>query len=211
MTSNEFVRQHGRGRGISLALALALALSGCTRFENAMASIPVFSFLRNSPSLDPYEAPRPAPAGSVPYLSPAGDVPVGLTNSEESLNTFGATARNPLAANDTAALARGKVMYDRHCMVCHGTEGKGDGPILNKPGETGKFPFALNLTLPVTVGRSDGYTYGIIAVGRGLMPAYGPRMTHLERWATVLYVRQLQRSAGAAPAAAPVPAPAQGR
>jgi mono/diheme cytochrome c family protein len=176
-----------------------------------MASIPVFSFLRNAPSLDPYEAPRPAPAGSVPYLSPAGDIPVGLVPTEQSLNAFGATVQNPLPASDTAALNRGKVMYDRHCMVCHGTEGKGDGPILNKPGVTGKFPFAPNLTLPTSVGRSDGYLYGVIAVGRGLMPAYGPRMTHLERWATVSFVRQLQRSAGAAPAAAPVPTPAQGR
>jgi mono/diheme cytochrome c family protein len=195
----------------TLVLVVVLGLTGCTRFENVMASIPVFSFLRNAPSLDPYEAPRPAPPGSVPFLSPAGEVPIGLVSTEQSLVAFGATARNPLMANDTAALNRGKVMFDRHCMVCHGTEGKGDGPILNKPGVTGKFPFAPNLTLPFTVARSDGYVYGIIAVGRGLMPPYGPRMTHLERWATVLYVRQLQRAAGAAPAAAPAPPPAPGR
>ena len=193
----------------TLALALALALSGCTRFENAMASIPVFSFLRDAPSIDPYEAPRAAPPGAVPYLSPAGDSPVGLAPTEQALNEFGATARNPFAANDTAALSRGKVMFDRHCMVCHGPEGKGDGPIVNKPGVTGKFPFAPNLVLPMSVGRSDGYLYGIIAAGRGLMPPYGPRMTHIERWTTVIYLRQLQRQAGAAPAAAP--APAQGR
>jgi mono/diheme cytochrome c family protein len=64
-----------------------------------------------------------------------------------------------------------------------------------------------NLTLPVTVARSDGYIYAIIRAGRGLMPAYGPRMSHLERWATVNYLRQLQRSAGAQPQAA-TPAPA---
>jgi hypothetical protein len=34
--------------------------------------------------------------------------------------------------------------------------------------------------------------YAVIRAGRGLMPAYGPRMNHLERWATVMYVRQLQ-------------------
>jgi len=85
-------------------------------------------------------------------------------------------------------------MYERHCSVCHGPQGNGDGPIIGP----GKFPFAPNLHLPITVNRTDGYLYGIIAVGRGLMPAYGPRMTPAERWATVNYLRQLQSSAGAA-------------
>jgi mono/diheme cytochrome c family protein len=203
-------RKSGRAqRAAGPALALALLFSGCTRFENVMASVPVFSFLRNAPSFDPYEAPRPAPFGSVPFLSPAGDVPVGLQPTEQALTAMGATLPNPLNAADTVVQRRGREMFDRHCMVCHGPEGKGDGPVVNKPGTTGKFPYAPNLTLPVTVGRTDGYLYGIIAVGRGLMPPYGPRMNHLERWATVAYLRQLQRSAGAAPAAAP--APAQGR
>jgi mono/diheme cytochrome c family protein len=176
-----------------------------------MASIPVFSFLRNSPAIDPYEAPRPAPPNSVPFSSPAGDVPLPISNSEAGLTAFGATARNPVSASDTMAMKLGQVMYDRHCYVCHGPQGHGDGPIINKPGEQGKFPFALNLTLPLTVGRTDGYLYGVIDVGRGLMPPYGPRMTNLERWATVNYVRQLQRASGASVPAPQTPSPAPPR
>ena len=111
---------------------------------------------------------------------------------------------NPLAANDTLALRAGEVMFQRHCAVCHNADGKGNGPIVGQ----GKFPMAPDLTLPVTVGRNDGYIYGVIRAGRGLMPSYGPRMTHLERWATVNYVRQLQRAAGGQPQATPAPAPA---
>jgi mono/diheme cytochrome c family protein len=194
-------------------MLVAISSAGCTKFENAMAAIPVFSMLRNSPFFDPYEAPRPAPPFSVPYSSPQGDVPGTILNSEAGLTAFGAATPNPLQPNDTLALRLGQVMFDRHCMVCHGAQGRGDGPILNKPGSPpGKFPFAPNLTLPISVARTDGYLYGIIAAGRGLMPAYGPRMKHVERWATVNYIRQLQRSAGAAPAAAPAPAqPAPGR
>jgi mono/diheme cytochrome c family protein len=175
-----------------------------------MASVPVFSYLRNAPSIDPYEMPRNPPAGAVAYLSPAGDSPIGIVATDAGLTTFGATATNPLSATDTAALKHGQLMFERHCFVCHGPEGKGDGPILNKQGETGKFPYAPNLTLPMTAERSDGYLYGIIDVGRGLMPPYGPRMNHTERWAIVLYLRQLQRAAGAVPAA-PAPAAAPGR
>jgi mono/diheme cytochrome c family protein len=200
---------HGQGRS-KLAVAVTLTLctifsAGCTRFENVMASIPVFSFLRNAPSFDPYEAPRPAPYGSVPFNTPAGESLGPLEATEAALNEFGNRVQNPLAANDTTALRSGQVMFERHCAVCHNADAKGNGPIVGP----GKFPMGPNLTLPVTVARSDGYIYAIIRAGRGLMPAYGPRMSHLERWATVNYLRQLQRSAGAQPqAATPAPAPA---
>lgn len=191
--------------GIAFALALALVNGACTRFENAMASIPVFSFLRNAPSFDPYEAPRPAPYGSVPYNTPAGESLGPLEATETALTEFGSRITNPYAANDTLALRTGQVMFERHCAVCHNVDAKGNGPIVGP----GKFPMAPNLTLPITVARTDGYIYALIRAGRGLMPAYGPRMTHLERWATVNYLRQLQRAAGTQPqAVAPAAAPA---
>src|SRR5690606_2344696 len=126
------------------------------------ARVPALAFLRSAPSFDPYEAPRPAPPNSVPFASPAGAAEAPLAATEQALTAFGATARNPVAADDTAALQRGKVMFDRFCMVCHGPAGLGDGPILNKSGETGKFPFAPNLMVPPASERSDGYLYGII-------------------------------------------------
>lgn len=200
MTSKRF------GRGIVLVLGLVSA--GCTRIENEAAKIKVFSFLRNSPFLDPYESPRPAPYGSVPFNTPAGESLGPLEATEAGLNEFAGRITNPLPANDTLALRAGQVMFERYCSVCHNIDGKGNGPIVG----AGKFPMGPNLTLGTTVGRSDGYIYGVIRAGRGLMPAYGPRMTHLERWATVNYVRQLQRAAGGEPqpAASPVTQPVSG-
>jgi mono/diheme cytochrome c family protein len=197
-------RQARLGRG--LVLGLIALNAGCTRFENVMASIPVFSYLRNAPFFDPYEAPRPAPYGSVPFNTPAGESLGPLEATEAGLNEFAGRVTNPLAANDTLALRAGKVMFERHCAVCHNADARGNGPIVGQ----GKFPMGPNLTLASTVGRNDGYIYGVIRAGRGLMPSYGPRMSHLERWSTVNYLRQLQRAAGgqpaaAAPAAAPVP------
>jgi mono/diheme cytochrome c family protein len=189
-----------RKTGLGVVLVLVLGVSaGCTKFEHAMATIPVFSFMRNAPFFDPYEAPRPAPYGSVPFNSPAGESMGALEATEAGLNEFAARITNPLAGNDTLALRAGQVMFERHCAVCHNIDGKGNGPIVGP----GKFPMGPNLTLPVTVGRSDGYIYGIIRAGRGLMPSYGPRMSHMERWATVVYLRQLQRASGAQPQAAP--------
>ena len=187
---------------LALAFALAPALSGCTQIEDAAASIPVFSFMRNSPAIDPYEAPRPAPYGSVPYGSPAGESLGPTEASEESLNALAGRITSPFTRGDTTAMRVGQVMFERHCAVCHGPQGKGDGPILGQ----GKFPFAPDLTLPTTRARSDGYIYAVIRAGRGLMPSYGPRTNHLERWAIVEYVRSLS-GAAPAPAATPVTAP----
>lgn len=191
--------------GLLLAAGLALGTGACTRVDNALASIPFLAFMRNAPSFDPYEAPRPAPPGSVPFSSPVGELLPPLEGTEAALNQFaaGPYGRNPLAADDSAVLALGQVMYARHCAVCHGDEGQGNGPAV---GPT-KFPFAPNIVAPPTTERPDGYIYGIIRAGRGLMPAYGARTTHLERWAVVNYVKRLQVLAPTRPMQLPPTSP----
>lgn len=199
-------RKRARLSALVLTLATVPVMSACTQMEDAAASIPVFSFMRNSPAIDPYEAPRPAPYGSVPYGTPAGESLGPTEATEAGLNELAGKITNPFTRGDTIALRVGQVMFERNCAVCHGPQGKGDGPIIGP----GKFPMAPDLTLPVTRGRSDGYIYAVIRAGRGLMPAYGPRMNHLERWATVEYVRQLSGAAAgpATPNSTPTPAPA---
>lgn len=193
-------RRRFRARaGMLMAAGLAVGGSGCTALDNALAAVPVFAFVREAPFFDPYEAPRPAPAFSVPFHTPAGEVVPEITASEAGLNAFASSpwGVNPLNPADTAVQALGQKMFDRYCLVCHGPAGLGDGTIVGD----GKYPpIAPNLTLPASVARADGYIYALIRVGRGLMPAYGPRLTHEERWAIVTHVRALQAGAGTAPA-----------
>jgi len=194
-----------RPRWTGWLLVVALGTPGCTRIDNALASVPFLAFMRNAPSLDPYEAPRPAPPGSVPYSSPAGELLPPMEGTEAALIAFaaGPHGTNPLAPADSAALVLGQVMYDRHCGVCHGETGQGNGPAV---GPT-KFPFAPNLVAPPTTDRPDGYIYAIIRAGRGLMPSYGARTTHLERWAMVNYLRRLQALAPTLPGQLPPTTP----
>jgi len=184
--------------------ALAFALAGttaCTQIDNALARVPVFAFLREAPSFDPYEMPRMAPPGSVPFESPVGRALPPTEATEAGLNAFAASeyGRNPCASlsADSAWIAYGEEMYSRYCFVCHGATGAGDGPVIGPD----VFPMGMSLLTGNAPGRSDGYIYAIIRVGRGLMPAYGGRTTDAERWAIVNYVRLLQESAGTAPAA----------
>ncbi len=54
---------------------------------------------------------------------------------------------------------------------------------------------APNLLAVVTKGRTDGYIFGMIRNGRGLMPNY-KRIEEMDRWDVVNYVRGLQGKRG---------------
>jgi mono/diheme cytochrome c family protein len=182
-------------RVLILGAMLAVAGSaGCTRVEEVLSFIPALNFMRVSPAFDPFEAPRPAPPGSVPVRSPAERWEPLVERTEAALRAWGDTLTNPLPMSE-AVLARGHEVYDVFCTVCHGPMGHGDGPIVGP----GLFPFALDLTLPQTVDRTDGYLYAVTRIGRGLMPAY-QRIPPSDRWAVVNYMRYLQET-GAEPAA----------
>lgn len=193
----------------ALGALLLAGLSGCTDWagydlDSFWGKIPALSTMRSSVVYDPYEMPRLPAEHSVPVESPNGDTPAPFTQAQ--LDSVAPTLRSPFATPDSAVLARGEYVYENQCTACHGPAGAGDGPVVGP----GKFPFALPVNGPATAARSDGYLYGVIAVGRGLMPPYGEKIAHLDRWAVVAYVRQLERQAGATatPAAAPAAAPA---
>lgn len=193
MTSDK--RGAARAAAPLLGLALgALALAACTDWagydlDKAYDAVPQLSTMRNSVVPDPYAMPRAAPEHSVPSESPAGDVPAHFTQAQ--LDSAAATLTNPHPAASAEVLARGKLKFEQNCAACHGPAGHGDGPVVTG---AGKFPYAPSLVAGTALQRSDGYIYGIIAVGRGFMPPYGERVRHEDRWAIVSYVRTLQGS-----------------
>ncbi len=203
-----------RGNRVAVRLAavaaVALAAGGCTALDNALAKIPFFSFMEESPAFDPYEAPRPAPPNAVPFASPVGDLPpvrrpAGLA-TEQWLVSLADSLENPFPMNEQT-IAAGKAEYDIYCSVCHGPTGQGNGPVT----ATGQYPpIAPSLTTPRAIALSDEYIYGVIWAGRGLMPAYAERVPDRERWLVVNYVRQLQRAAAGAGSQAQQAAPTGG-
>ena len=97
---------------------------------------------------------------------------------------------NPVAA-DERSLVNGKKYYQINCAPCHGPGGAGNGPV-TKAGMPG-----ISLLNDVTKGRSDGYIWGMMRNGRGLMPNYN-RIEEMDRWDVVNYVRALQGRGAAA-------------
>lgn len=191
------------GRMATIALVAVVTGSACTRIEYTLGKVPFLAYMRDAPWFDPYEATRPAPPGSVPFASPAGEMMHMIQPVDSMLVNFGNSpqGQNPFPI-DSAFTALGRQGYETNCSVCHGPAGLGGttGSIVQKEASEARYPYPPpNLTAPITVNRSDGYIYGVIWVGRGLMPAYGPRIPHRERWAIVHYVRQLQAVAARQP------------
>jgi len=197
-------------RRMTRLLVAALTLTttaGCKPLDDTMVAIFGRS-MRDQRSFDPYENPRPAPVNSISFSSsnfPAGpdqfnlgepegvDVPPFTQMDMIPIGTGNAVIAglvNPYPAPDSAQLASGKVLFDRNCAICHGVAGIGAEATI-----AAKHPTvaAYNLAGPIVQGYTDQYIYGMIRVGRGLMPDYGPRIPHFDRWKIVNYVRELQR------------------
>ena len=130
------------------------------------------------PSILPYEEPVIYPDLSVSTT--------GLRIKAEPREDFENITQNPVAQT-AESLEQGKKYYDRYCFVCHGMEGKGDGPVIKR----GFYP--LNLTTPGVIARTDGYIYAYIRYGgKVMMPSYRESITSEQAWDIVNYVRELQ-------------------
>ncbi|HLT58557.1 MAG TPA: CopD family protein, partial [Limnochordales bacterium] len=100
---------------------------------------------------------------------------------------------NPVPAT-AGALARGEELFQAHCAVCHGPEGRGDGLLA---GEMWPPPSDLTLHAPF---HTDGELYWFISKGvAGTdMPAFEHLLSEEERWTVVRYVRSLPPAGPAA-------------
>lgn len=162
-------------------LVLSLTLSGCEWFTDFKRQPSISTWEQVKDSTTPS---RGNPQMSVPTTGTA------VAGFQVSYGAFPATIdsmsgiRNPTPVSDSS-LANGRKYFQINCAVCHGERAMGDGPA-TKYG----FP-GINLTLDLTKARTDGYIFGMIRNGRGLMPPYN-RIEEMDRWDVVNYVRALQ-------------------
>ncbi|HXY69606.1 MAG TPA: cytochrome c [Gemmatimonadales bacterium] len=187
MSERRAARRRGTGAAVAAlgaALLLAAGATGCTTLDNAIAKVPWFTTMQQQVAVRPFEA--GALADSAQRMPPPGAVPVtGLEDSLDILTELKNVA-NPVPRT-SASLARGQLLYDTYCIVCHGPAGHSDGTVVPK------FVPPPDITQPTTQQRSDGYIYAMIKQGRGIMPKYGDKIrSPWDRWSVVNYVRKLQ-------------------
>lgn len=138
----------------------------------------------DQPSEKAQESIAPPGPGSVP-IDGGETVPLPL-NDEESADMKEAAAaiENPVPAT-AESLARGKYFYEINCLVCHGAEGLGDGPVGEK--FVDKAPVDLNDAY--TQDQADGQLFFTLTRGRATMPFYRDALSPSERWDVVNYVK----------------------
>ena len=102
-------------------------------------------------------------------------------------------------------LKRGQERFNIYCSVCHGVDGYGNGPINARAVERqeSKWVLPANLVADQIRARSDGHLFNTITNGIRNMAGYGSQIPPEDRWAIVAYVRALQLSQNAPPAAVP--------
>ncbi|RME82261.1 MAG: cytochrome c [Caldilineae bacterium] len=159
-----------------LILATPFILGLALTYEVIQVDFP--SFMEDQPSVGYREGPRLGlPEGSIP-----------ITGVE--LPADGSLPENPVAPTPDS-IARGAVLFEVHCAVCHGRQGLGDGPVAAyfKPPASD----VANLTEERIINEPDGLIYMTITKGFQGMPALGPNLSPQQRWDVVNYLRTLQQ------------------
>lgn len=151
-----------------------------------------FTDFKQQPKIDPWET----AADTIPFRG----------NPQGSVSIYGSAApgfmydRAPMPQNivamenipnptpaDSASVNRGRLQFQINCAICHGPLGMGNGNA-TKYGMVG---IAIGAGSLVATTRSDGYVFGMIRNGRGLMPSYN-RIEESDRWDIVNYLRSIE-------------------
>jgi len=121
-----------------------------------------------------------------------GHHPFHFGPGEEEAARAGRELSSPLPMSMlTSTIEDGRGLYQTYCLVCHGANGKGDGPLV----VAGKIPTPPSYSSERVAVFPPGRIFHVVTMGTQKMPSYAALLTPAERWKVVGYVsRKLQRS-----------------
>jgi mono/diheme cytochrome c family protein len=110
---------------------------------------------------------------------------LGAATTVRTLSPSDLNGANPVAATP-ASLLRGEKIYREYCQVCHGSDGRGDGPAaaaLPRP--------PADLRIHMSAGHTDGQLFSWVTNGMpGLpMPGFRDRLSTEERWHVINFIK----------------------
>lgn len=167
----------GRLRILTLLLLTMLPLSNGW-------SYPWDQDMVDQPSEKPQESVAPPGPGSVPTHG-GETVPLPMNDEQrDAMHEAAAAIESPVPATEES-IARGKYFYEINCLVCHGAQGRGDGPVGLK--FVTKAPVDLNDIY--TQEQALGQLFFTLTRGKGKMPFYRDALNPSERWDVINYVK----------------------
>lgn len=125
--------------------------------------------------------------GEFNFSMPTGSLPRvgGQLYHSPAEREAAAARRNPVAVS-AESLRKGGELYSIYCTPCHGSTGRGDGPVSTR------FVPPADLTNPdLHKVRTDGYWQSYLSAGGAVMPSYAEALSPDERWHVVNYLRTL--------------------
>lgn len=199
---------------IGVAVAVSAIVSACGDGTTRSTG---WEFSRNMYDPIGYNPDQPNPNFAnkqTAQTPPSGAIPVGFErfeylNTLEDYQRAGEELSNPLEETEQV-LAEGQALYNVYCAVCHGEQGRGDGPITKDRQLVSKtenrqlenFPPPPSYAASDSVNSSrgglmkdltDGKIYHTIYYGLGVMGSHASQLNPEERWKVVTYVRELQK------------------
>jgi mono/diheme cytochrome c family protein len=165
-------------------LATVIALAGCGSADRRayeympdMARDPAYkAFAPNPVTRDGLTLQHPV-AGTIPR----GYYPFHYGPGEQEAERAGLELKDPYQST-AKTLDEGKALFETYCAVCHGTQGRGDGPISQK------IPPPPSYRSDRLMQFAPGRIFHVITLGTGKMPSYAAQLSADERWKIVTYV-----------------------
>ncbi len=143
---------------------------------------------------DMQDQPGPKPQDSLVGLN-ATSVPVGGKDGSAPPQDVielvrarleaGRTLLNPIVKSPES-LARGREVYEVHCIVCHGAQGRGNGTVGRK-----FVPQPMELNFDYVQLQPDGQIFYTISHGSLAMPYYRQAIAPEDRWHLVNFIKEV--------------------
>ncbi len=163
---------------VGVACLLAIPGTGVT--------LPWDKDMQDQPSMKPQDSLVETNQTSVPVGGKDGyPPPRDIIDLVRTRLEAGKTLVNPVPKSPES-LARGREMYELHCLVCHGEQGRGDGPVGQK-----FVPQPMELNLDYVQLQPDGQLFYTISHGSIAMPFYRQAMPAEDRWHLVNYIKEV--------------------
>ncbi|NLS17665.1 cytochrome c [Rhizobium sp. P40RR-XXII] len=146
--------------------------------------------MNHQPRYDSYERSPLFADGKALQAPPAG------TLARDDVLNGEALANRPTMSPEL--LQRGQVEFGIYCTPCHDAAGYGNGTVPARG-----FPHPPSFHIDRLRSAPSRYFVEVISNGHGVMYAYADRISPQDRWAVAAYIRALQFSQNADPAALP--------
>ena len=142
--------------------------------------------MQDQPSVKPQESQVSTNRSSVPVGGKDGyPPPKDIIELVRARLEAGRTLVNPIRKLPES-LARGRQLYERHCLVCHGEQGRGNGPVGRQ-----FVPQPMELNLDYVQLQPDGQIFYTISHGSIAMPFYRQAIAAEDRWHLVNFIKEV--------------------